>query len=195
MNIDQTRSDYLALASHKCTFCHGVGTTLGKRGKLLICNCVYRAIFRACHDRFVVCSEKEKHMTQSRISETRGGGRKLLWGRKDEEYVADFCLISRRYLSPEDHKVFKYFFLYGADWKLCARQLGIDRGLLFHAVTRIQQRLGRVFSELKPYALYPLDDYFHGALRLGPECISSTVIRGKAANIGTPLRPPLPKAA
>jgi hypothetical protein len=33
-------------------------------------------------------------------------------------------------------------------WKLCCRQLGTDRGNFFHAVYRIEQKLGRVFAEL-----------------------------------------------
>ena len=87
---------------------------------------------------------------------------KVVWGRKDEEYVADFCLVSRRTLDEFEYKVFKYHFLLGADWKLCTRKLRIDRGSFFHAVYRIEQRLGRVFRELEPYGLFPLDEYFRG---------------------------------
>ena len=42
-----------------------------------------------------------------------------------------------------EDKIFRYHFLLGADWKLCARKLGIDRGNFFHAVYRIEQKLGR----------------------------------------------------
>ena len=42
----------------------------------------------------------------------------------------------------------------GADWKLCCRQLGMDRGNFIHAVYRIEQELGRVFAELEPYGQY-----------------------------------------
>jgi len=90
---------------------------------------------------------------------------KVVWGRKDEEYVADFCLVSRRALDEFEYKVFKYHFLLGADWKLCTRKLKIDRGNFFHAVYRIEQKLGRVFQELEPYGLFPLDEYFRGVRR------------------------------
>ena len=40
----------------------------------------------------------------------------------------------------------------------------MDRGDFFHAVDRIEQKLGRVFRQLEPYALFPVDDYFHGPL-------------------------------
>jgi hypothetical protein len=90
---------------------------------------------------------------------------KLTWGRKDEEYVADFCLVSRRTLDEFEYKVFKFHFLLGAEWKLCTRQMKIDRGTFFHAVYRIEQKLGRVFRELEPYGLFPLDEYFRGPRR------------------------------
>ena len=97
----------------------------------------------------------------------RGKQRASTRGRKDEEFVADFCLVARRALSDCEHKLFRYHFLLGADWKLCTRKLGIDRGTFFHRVYRIEQKLGRVFRELEPYGLFPLDEYFHGPSRLG----------------------------
>lgn len=103
----------------------------------------------------------------SRVSLQRISGRssRLTWGRKDEEYVADFYLVSKRHLDDVEFKIFRFHFLYGADWKLCCRKFNMDRGSFFHAVYRIQQKLGRVFRELVPYSLYPLDEYFNGAMR------------------------------
>lgn len=87
---------------------------------------------------------------------------KLTWGRKDEEFLADFCLVARRALADDEYRVFKYHFLYGADWRLCCRRLDIDKGTFFHMVYRIEQRLGRTFRELEPHALYPIDQYYAG---------------------------------
>jgi hypothetical protein len=84
---------------------------------------------------------------------------------KDEEFMADFCLVAKRFLSPLEHKIFKFHFLLGADWKLCCRQMKMDRGDFFHNVYRLEHKLGRIFKELKPYALYPLDEYFGGTVR------------------------------
>ncbi len=78
--------------------------------------------------------------------------------------MADFCLVSRRALDDAEHRIFRFYFLLGADWKLSCRRLGMDRGNFFHAVYRIQQRLGRTFAELEPYSLYPLDEYFGGVI-------------------------------
>jgi hypothetical protein len=88
-----------------------------------------------------------------------------VWGLKNEEYIADFCLVSRRFLDDEQYRLFKFHFLLGADWKLCCRKMNLDRGEFFHEVYRIQQRLGRAFRELEPYPLYPLDSYFHGTTK------------------------------
>ena len=41
--------------------------------------------------------------------------------------------------------------------------MNLDRGEFFHEVYRIQQKLGRAFRELEPYALYPLEEYFGGS--------------------------------
>lgn len=43
---------------------------------------------------------------------------------------------------------------------MCCRKLNLDRGTFFHDVYRIQQKLGRTFRELEPYALFPVDEYF-----------------------------------
>jgi len=82
--------------------------------------------------------------------------------------MADFCLVSRRVLNDEDHQLFRYYFLLGADWQLCARRIKMERGNFFHAVYRIERLLGRAFSELQPYPLYPLDEYFGGTVRRVP---------------------------
>src|SRR5262245_3422948 len=142
--MEWTRSETLALASNSCTQCHGLGLRTGRRGNAAPCNCVFRAIFRACYARFRYCATKEKHMSKVSLEFTSGPQRRYTWGRKDEEYMADFCLIARRILDEFEHRVFKFHFLLGADWKLCCNRLGIDRGNFFHAVYRIQQKLGRM---------------------------------------------------
>jgi hypothetical protein len=97
-----------------------------------------------------------------------GRDRNFSWGRKDEEYTADFILVSRRTLDELEYRIFSSHFLLGADWNLCCRRLSIDRGTFFHAVYRIEQKLGRVFRELEPYGLFPLDEYFRGTVRAMP---------------------------
>jgi hypothetical protein len=121
---------------------------------------VFRAIFRACYARFQQCASKEKYVSRVSLEANPGRQRKSVWGLKNEEFIADFCLVSRRTLSEREHQLFKYHFLLGADWKLCCRKLKIDRGTFFHEIYRIQEKLGKTFRELEPHALFPVDEYF-----------------------------------
>ena len=160
--MEWTRSETLALAAQDCARCHGMGLRELTRGKDQPCQCVFRSIFRKCFARFRQCVIKEKRFTHATLEYSPRGGRRITWARKDEEYIADFLLVSKRHLTSEEHRLFRAHFLLGADWRLCCRQFNIDRGSFFHQVYRIQNHLGRVFRELKPYALYPLDEYFGG---------------------------------
>jgi hypothetical protein len=181
--MEWTRSETLVLALHNCTQCRGGGLRLGAKGAPAPCNCVLRSIFRICYDRFLRCTEQEKYVSRVSLEVHQGRSRPSTWGRKDEEYIADFCLVSRRALNQMEHDIFRYHFLLGADWKLCARKLNIDRGTFFHLVYRIEQKLGRIFRELQPYPLFPLDEYFHGPSRLGAGQVTS----GRGAE--RPVRP------
>jgi hypothetical protein len=53
-------------------------------------------------------------------------------------------------LDDYEHRIFRYHFVLGADWRLCTRMLKMDRGNFFHIVYRIQQKVGRAFAETDP---------------------------------------------
>ena len=184
--MEWTRSETLALASHDCTRCHGLGMRDLPSNKVKPCDCVFRAIFRTCFRRFIECANKEKYLSRVTFEIHSGRNRRGTWGRKDEEYIADFCGVSERALDKSEYPIFRYHFLLGADWRLCSRKLGIDRGNFFHAVYRIERKLGRTFRELEPYALFPLDEYFSSiagspATRSEPRPLRPVV----------PIRPPM----
>lgn len=160
-----TRSETLALAQQSCTHCYGLGLRPGRAGVSTPCNCVFRAIFRACHARFRQCASKEKYISRVSLEANPGRQRRSVWGLKNEEFMADFCLVSRRTLDEHQYRIFTNHFLLGADWKLCCRKLGMERGAFFHEVYRIEQKLGRTFRELEPFALFPLDEYFNSTIR------------------------------
>ena len=134
-------------------------------------------------------------MSKVTLTLCAGKDRRLTWVRKDEDYVADFCLVSRRTLDEFEYKVFRFHFLLGADWKLCCRQMKIDRGTFFHAVYRIQQKLGRAFREVSPYPLFPLTEYFGGTVRRDLSQDAKTVLRMPQPKKRRSLRPPLRKVA
>ena len=134
-------------------------------------------------------------MTRVVLEPVRGKDRKYFYSRKDEEYMADFLLVSRRTLDPADYRIFKYHFLFGADWRLCCRQLKMDRGDFFHAVYRIEQVLGRTFRELQPYGLYPLDEYFASWRRNEPVRPASNLRMMPGRALRPVLAVPLQKTA
>ena len=86
-------------------------------------------------------------------------------------------------LDESEHRLFRYHFLLGADWKLCCRRLGLDRGLFFHLIYRIQAKLGRAFAETLPYPIYPVQDYFNGTQMREPDAVP---LRQRAEKQRTP---------
>lgn len=168
------QSETLALAINSCTQCHGLGLLTGPLRRGTPCNCVLRAIFRLCFEKF-----RELALTPPRLHA----------GRKNEEYMADFCLVTQRTLTEEEYRIFRYHFLLGAQWSLCCRKLSIDKGSFFHAVYRIEQKLGRTFRELQPYPLFPLGDYFNRACsNPGPEVVVPARGAGSSISSKIPIR-------
>ena len=157
--MEWNRSETLALAGMKCKHCKGTGLWRVDQGPDQPCNCVLRAIFRGCFRRFLECAGTVS--LEIAVTQEAGGG----WSRKSEEYIADFELIMRRTLAEEEQRMFRYYYLLGADSILCCRKLGLNKGEFFHCLYRIQHKLGRAFRETEPYALYPTDEYFTPMMR------------------------------
>ena len=181
------RSNAIGLAKASCKVCHGRGIRRSeRRERESPCNCIFRAIFRACYNRFRECDMASQTGTVSPES-GRGPKGRQTFSRKREEFMADFCLVSRRLLDDAEHRVFRYHFLLGADWRLCGRQLGMDRGTFFHMIYRIQQKLGRAFAELEPYGLYPVAEYFNGVTPERLRTQTALALGGKASALTFPL--------
>src|SRR6266542_3831768 len=163
------RSTTIGLAQMKCGRCQGFGMRRSQqRGTLLPCDCVFRSIFRACYKRFRECVQMEKRLSLVTVDWTLGNGAgKRFYGRKIEEYIADFCNIGRRVLGEKHYQIFRYHFVLGGEWSLCCRQLKIDKGVFFHRVYRVMAVLGRAFAETEPYGLFPVDEYFGTVIRRG----------------------------
>lgn len=182
-------SEVIGLARQSCSFCQGAGQVRLLRS-LSTCNCVYRTVFRACYARFRYCLNKEKYISKVCLVTRNGKDRKRHYERLVEDYVADFCLVSKRSLSPFEYAVFRYHFLLGADWRLCCGRLGVDRGTFFHTVYRIQNKLGRIFHDLRPYSLFPLDEYFAGRIQRSAQPWFSPERTGERRALEPPLRGP-----
>jgi hypothetical protein len=181
--MNWNHSEVIALSKEGCTNCGGHGIRPGAQHP---CNCVFRRIFRACYSRFKSCVKGRSSAVQfEHVSHAVNNPR--VYGRKNEEYIADFLLISRRTLGDQEYTLFRSRFLLGADEKLCSRQLGLNVGKVNHAVYRVQEKLGRAFRETEPYGIFPLDEYFGGAVRVEKTTACKVVEITKTM----PVRPPL----
>lgn len=164
--MEWNRSNAIGLALASCTLCGGHGMVeMIRGGAEKPCDCVLRAIFRACYRRFRECAIHGTQLKTVSAECTHGPVGNHYYSRKREEYAADFCLVTRRVLTEFEYKLFRYAFLLGADHDLCASRLKIDRRNYYHFLYRIQEKLGREFVDMKPYPLYPLDEYFGGLVR------------------------------
>lgn len=160
--MEWNQSETIGLAKVSCSYCKGIGMRPGRNEEMQPCHCVFRAIFRACYARFRECAAAGAQATRVSLERCRGKEGRHTYCRMVEEYMADFCLLSKRTLNEEEYRLFRYHFLLGAGWRLCCRFLNLDRGNFFHTVYRIEQKLGRAFRETEPYGLYPVDEYFGG---------------------------------
>lgn len=177
----------LAIASPSCVYCEGKGVIEPHWKSARLCRCVLRKIFRICLRRYF---ESERNAGRiGTVSMDYQGVRvgRVMYGRKEQEFAADFWLVSRRTLSPLEFRILDLHFLHGADWRACCGKLGIKRGNFFHYVYAIEQRMARVFVELEPYPLYPLIDYFTGSRPepAGPVDVAPPKPAARAAHIKT----------
>jgi hypothetical protein len=167
------RSNTIGMALPSCGFCEGTGMCDLRHGKATRpCDCVFRNIFRACYQTFKTCAESGQAFGTISWDFVPGGGRNRMYSRKREEFLADFCLVAKRVLTPSDYKTMVWYFLEGATWQECCGRLGMSRGNFFHTVYRIERVAGKAFAETEPYALFPGYAYFSDAkvsqLRLDP---------------------------
>lgn len=186
--MEWNQSDVLAMAMEKCVSCGGFGLRTTRNAQQRVCNCVLRSIFRVCFDRFKTSMQRKESISRPNLEHRSSPHGKMSWGRKDEEYVADFLLVVKRTLTESEYKVFNYHHLLGADWRLCCRKMKLDKGLFFHALYRIQSKLGYRFAEIEPYPLYPLHDYFYGAQRDHSSSRVVTMRPGSNLSERVPLR-------
>lgn len=173
-----------------CGKCRGRGLIEGTVSQP--CRCVLRNIFRVCHRKFVECQSPEL-CSQPRLDRLGGSGTHFHYGLKQQEYSADFVLTARRVLCarPVEWQVFWWHFVRGLGWKRCASLIGLSRGAFFHLIYIVEERVGRVLRETRPYSLYPLDEYFastagRGACAAAGDAVPITKVRSR--KVAVPLK-------
>ena len=107
---------------------------------------------------------------------------------KNEEYIADFCIIAKRTLTTSEFRLFHYHFVEQRSWRPCAEKLGLDRGQFFHNVYQVKRKLAVAFYDTEPYGIFPLDEYFNGSTRSGvrPIALKPQAERSLSSNLRFP---------
>jgi hypothetical protein len=159
--MEWTRSETIGLASASCVFCRGLGLRTLQASSSKPCGCVFRAIFRTVYDRYTLSLQRCGWSSGVTLDHVQGPKGFRTWSRRNEEFIADFILLAKRSLTPEEHRIFEFRFLERGDWKSAVQTLGIEKGVFFHMVYVIQEKLGKVFSETEPHSIYPVDEYFN----------------------------------
>lgn len=160
IGMEWTRSQVISRSDLHCASCHGLGL-VGRDGNQP-CPCVLRAIFRECLRKYNSIGVVQNcSRTAPSLSHVNAGNRHaLVFGRRAEEYRADFYLAAKRSLAADEWNLFKVCILGGNAWRHCCEVLKLAKGEFFHKLYRIQARLGRVLAELKPCAVHPINEYY-----------------------------------
>lgn len=146
----------LAMAMADCANCRGTGRRRG-----LVCRCVWRRVFRACWGRWRAIQDNPPRPRMDwQLLRQGGQAATRVWSCPDLDYAADFEMAARRVLKPAEWRLFRLHYLQGREYRDCARELRISGGRFWHEAYRIEEKLGRYFEALRPYALWPLRDYF-----------------------------------
>lgn len=136
------------LAAKSCSRCWGVGV----RESGAVCNCCYRNIFREVYMRYILIRT--------------GSSTRIVWhhsttpSRPQEDFMADVEITAKRLLPAQLYCLFQCHYIEQQGWREACVTLGMERGAFFHQAYRTEQMLGRIWLSLKPYALWPLDEYF-----------------------------------
>lgn len=155
--MPHTQTEDMILAAEDCTLCRGFGQ-IRNQVRTNTCSCVHRAVFRECTERYQSI-QFEPRMSKVRYDFARGNQR-VLFSRPNEEYCADFLLLARRVLPETEHMLFRLRYLANAPWQVVAEKLGYNAGRYWHEMYRMQARFGQALRDVRPFPLYPVQEYF-----------------------------------
>ena len=137
----------LALAQIGCKGCGGCGETPGTNQA---CSCVLRAIGAVCLERY----RRTGPSARSCGHVTRSG---ILYSFPNCDFRVDVGMAARRALTGRDLVTFRRYWEYAQPYKVILAETGASHGDFWHAVYRIETRIGR---ECLLGALYPTLAYF-----------------------------------
>lgn len=127
---------------NKCPHCKdGIYTAYSKHER--VCNCCFRRIFRHCLSKYRKISFYPS-----------------LDDRRQENFLADFILLAKHELSEQNFLIFILYHIQELSWSTIGAKLNMNRDETFRTIYRIEKKLGKVYSLMEPYSLWPLSSYF-----------------------------------
>jgi len=181
MTTEQT-SPWFVLAFPTCQTCGGSGLSGADH-----CACVLRRIARAVHAHVHNLQARIGSIQPLALDSTAAPQGKRWNGIVSVDYISDVYNTARRVLSDVDFTLWKHHCLKRHPWHCCCPKLGINRGVFFHRLYDIEERVGRTFLQLAPYPLFPIHCYTDTRLdRVRPCPVIEDTRPGNRA-----LRPPL----
>lgn len=150
----------VGLAKLSCVFCYGRGWVKKPMAKTNLCGCVYRGVFNACLGQYYRTEEAAPPM---RPRYRAGHGELNCCSYPKLEFQADFLNCAKRNLKPQEHELFRLYYVQRIPWKLAAVKLGVNHGQFWHLVYAVQEKLGEAAVTQQPYGLFPIDQYLSSA--------------------------------
>lgn len=180
--IDQEDlSRLIGMSQPGCARCGGTGTLATR-----VCHCVTKRVFRACYAKYCELLETGPQIHAIHLDTPSLRSRPVTFNFRDSDFIADFELISKRTLAPDEWQIFKEVFLLGESYKDVSARHGIQRPSFFSRLQRIERKLGAAFIETTPYGLWPLNEYFGRVIG-----VDNRPLEVRPPRLGNPLRPPL----
>ncbi len=144
--------EFAKLASRNCARCNGEGTR-----SRVICNCVWRNVFREC-------LKKYHNLEHAGTVTRRGASAEML----ETDYRVDFASICRKALSDlKQRMIWEWYFVADLSEPECIRivnrkqqDASLHRRNFYHLAYKVEARCGKALWETRPYALFPLREYF-----------------------------------
>jgi len=138
----------------RCKVCGGTGRVAYRRRKWRPCECVARRAFSQVWGKYV---EMQRSGPALQVSMDRP----WWYGRKREEFMADVERVAGVALAEDEghRRIWSMHFVGGAGWRECCARMGLEREAFFREVDRTKRELGRAWTEVRPYALFPVTGY------------------------------------
>ncbi len=163
--FDWDRGEVLSLARGNCPFCFGLGFNRGYKiwhTTGAPCICVLRRIFKQCYQKYREL--RNTSLTNSHLSLEYLTNAARFNPFKDRDFVVDFETLGGKGLCLEEREIFILHYIRGYPYYTICAKKGYSKYRYFQYIIRIEAILAQVFRSIRPYPLFPIDEYFSGRL-------------------------------